>query len=106
LRKHQRIAIDKIVARCEDTAKKRGLVWHTQGSGKTFTPVDRGAADTRGEGALPQRDRDPRPNYYGELAFNVGQWVVDRRPPIFIPRQFFGGFAHLIFGWPGGEQAL
>lgn len=36
LRQHQRIAIDKIVARCEDT-KKRGLVWHTQGSGKTFT---------------------------------------------------------------------
>lgn len=37
LRQHQRIAIDKTVARCEDTAKKRGLVWHTQGSGKTFT---------------------------------------------------------------------
>src|SRR4029077_2798419 len=37
LRQHQRIAIDKIVARCEDTIKKRGLVWHTQGSGKTFT---------------------------------------------------------------------
>jgi type I restriction enzyme R subunit len=37
LRQHQRIAIDKIVARCEDAAKKRGLVWHTQGSGKTFT---------------------------------------------------------------------
>jgi type I restriction enzyme R subunit len=37
LRQHQRIAIDKIVARCEDRTKKRGLVWHTQGSGKTFT---------------------------------------------------------------------
>lgn len=37
LRQHQRIAIDKIVARCEDKVKKRGLVWHTQGSGKTFT---------------------------------------------------------------------
>jgi type I restriction enzyme, R subunit len=37
LRQHQRIAIDKIVARCADKAKKRGLVWHTQGSGKTFT---------------------------------------------------------------------
>lgn len=37
LRQHQRIAIDKIVARCEDPGKKRGLVWHTQGSGKTFT---------------------------------------------------------------------
>lgn len=37
LRQHQRVAIDKIVARCADSAKKRGLVWHTQGSGKTFT---------------------------------------------------------------------
>ncbi|MBA3341434.1 MAG: HsdR family type I site-specific deoxyribonuclease [Gemmatimonadaceae bacterium] len=37
LRQHQRSAIDKIVERCEDTSKKRGLVWHTQGSGKTFT---------------------------------------------------------------------
>ena len=37
LRQHQRIAIDKIVARCEDANRKRGLVWHTQGSGKTFT---------------------------------------------------------------------
>jgi type I restriction enzyme R subunit len=37
LRQHQRIAIGKIVERCEDNAKKRGLIWHTQGSGKTFT---------------------------------------------------------------------
>jgi len=37
LRQHQRIAIDKVVARCEDASKTRGLVWHTQGSGKTFT---------------------------------------------------------------------
>ena len=27
----------QIVERCADAAKKRGLVWHTQGSGKTFT---------------------------------------------------------------------
>ena len=37
LRQHQRIAIDKIVARCQDKSKQRGLIWHTQGSGKTFT---------------------------------------------------------------------
>jgi type I restriction enzyme, R subunit len=37
LREHQRSAIDRIVERCEDAEKKRGLVWHTQGSGKTFT---------------------------------------------------------------------
>ncbi len=37
LRQHQRRAIDAILARCADPAKTRGLVWHTQGSGKTFT---------------------------------------------------------------------
>jgi type I restriction enzyme R subunit len=37
LREHQRRAIDKIVARCADADKTRGLIWHTQGSGKTFT---------------------------------------------------------------------
>jgi type I restriction enzyme R subunit len=37
LRQHQRRAIDAVVARCADSAKSRGLVWHTQGSGKTFT---------------------------------------------------------------------
>jgi len=37
LREHQRRAIDNIVARCADPDKTRGLVWHTQGSGKTFT---------------------------------------------------------------------
>jgi type I restriction enzyme, R subunit len=37
LRQHQRRAIDAIVARCADPTKSRGLVWHTQGSGKTFT---------------------------------------------------------------------
>jgi len=37
LRQHQRRAIDAIVARCADPEKTRGLVWHTQGSGKTFT---------------------------------------------------------------------
>src|SRR5262249_2908650 len=37
LREHQRKAVDKIVARCADQAKNRGLIWHTQGSGKTFT---------------------------------------------------------------------
>jgi len=37
LRQHQRVAIDAILARCGDPEKRRGLVWHTQGSGKTFT---------------------------------------------------------------------
>ncbi|WP_104565410.1 type I restriction endonuclease subunit R [Ralstonia mannitolilytica] len=37
LRQHQRRAIDAILDRCADPAKTRGLIWHTQGSGKTFT---------------------------------------------------------------------
>jgi type I restriction enzyme R subunit len=37
LREHQRRAIDKILNRCADPDKNRGLIWHTQGSGKTFT---------------------------------------------------------------------
>jgi type I restriction enzyme R subunit len=37
LRQHQRRAIDAILDRCADAKKSRGLIWHTQGSGKTFT---------------------------------------------------------------------
>ena len=37
LRQHQRRAVDRIVERCAESTKQRGLVWHTQGSGKTFT---------------------------------------------------------------------
>lgn len=37
LRQHQRRAIDAVIERCADPTKDRGLVWHTQGSGKTFT---------------------------------------------------------------------
>lgn len=37
LRQHQQRAIDAILGRCLDQNKNRGLIWHTQGSGKTFT---------------------------------------------------------------------
>jgi len=37
LRQHQRRAIDAVIACCLDPERTRGLVWHTQGSGKTFT---------------------------------------------------------------------
>jgi len=39
LRQHQTRAAVKVVARCADGNKKTGLVWHTQGSGKTFTMI-------------------------------------------------------------------
>ena len=37
LKQHQTRAIEKITQRCQEQSKKRALIWHTQGSGKTFT---------------------------------------------------------------------
>lgn len=37
LRQHQTRAVEKVVERVANAAKRRGLVWHTQGSGKTLT---------------------------------------------------------------------
>ena len=39
LRQHQTAAVDKVVARALDARRTRGLVWHTQGSGKTYTMI-------------------------------------------------------------------
>ncbi len=39
LRQHQTRAVEKVVERALDPVKKTGLVWHTQGSGKTFTMI-------------------------------------------------------------------
>lgn len=39
LRQHQKIAVDKAVERALNPSKTRGLVWHTQGSGKTYTMI-------------------------------------------------------------------
>ncbi len=39
LQQHQTIAVEKAIARAHDPVKRRGLVWHTQGSGKTFTMI-------------------------------------------------------------------
>jgi len=37
LRPHQMRAVDRSLARARDPQKRRGLIWHTQGSGKTYT---------------------------------------------------------------------
>lgn len=37
LQQHQTAAVEQAVNRAHDPVKRRGLVWHTQGSGKTFT---------------------------------------------------------------------
>ena len=39
LAQHQKTAVIKVVERAIDLNKTRGLVWHTQGSGKTFTMI-------------------------------------------------------------------
>ncbi|WP_135256311.1 type I restriction endonuclease subunit R [Thermus caldilimi] len=37
LRPHQMRAAERVLGRARDPEKQRGLVWHTQGSGKTYT---------------------------------------------------------------------
>jgi len=39
LRQHQAGAVQQVVSRALDPKSTRGLVWHTQGSGKTFTMI-------------------------------------------------------------------
>lgn len=39
LHQHQRTAAEKVIERAHHKSKRRGLVWHTQGSGKTFTMI-------------------------------------------------------------------
>ena len=39
LAQHQTTAVDKVVRRAHDAGRRRGLIWHTQGSGKTFTMI-------------------------------------------------------------------
>jgi len=39
LRQHQMGGVEKVVKRALDPQRTRGLVWHTQGSGKTYTMI-------------------------------------------------------------------
>lgn len=39
LRQHQSRAVEKVVDRVRDPEKRRGLIWHTQGSGKTLSMI-------------------------------------------------------------------
>lgn len=38
-RPHQMKAVNKLIERAKDPKKRRGLIWHTQGSGKTYTMI-------------------------------------------------------------------
>jgi type I restriction enzyme R subunit len=39
LRPHQMRAVERCLVRAKDPEKDRGLIWHTQGSGKTYTMI-------------------------------------------------------------------
>ena len=39
LRQHQTRGVEKVIERIYDPVKRRGLIWHTQGSGKTLTMI-------------------------------------------------------------------
>lgn len=39
LRQHQSRAVERVIDRVYDPSKRRGLIWHTQGSGKTLTMI-------------------------------------------------------------------
>ena len=52
LRQHQTRAVEKVIERVGHAMKRRGLIWHTQGSGKTLTMITIAAKllrDVRGE---------------------------------------------------------
>ena len=51
LRQHQTRAVEKVIERIHDPNKRRGLVWHTQGSGKTLTMITIAARLLRGGAA-------------------------------------------------------
>ena len=75
LRQHQRRAIDTVIERCADPTKDRGLVWHTQGSGKTFTLL------TAARLILEQKDRFKNPTVIvvidrKELETQMSGWVT------------------------------
>ncbi len=50
LRQHQTRAVAKVIERVQDPNKRRGLIWHTQGSGKTLTMITIASQLLRGGG--------------------------------------------------------
>ena len=50
LRQHQTRAVEKVIERVHDPDKRRGLIWHTQGSGKTLTMITIASRLLRGSG--------------------------------------------------------
>ena len=74
LRQHQTRAVEKVIERVHDTNKRRGLIWHTQGSGKTLTMITiasqllRGGGETEKPTVLMLIDRN---ELEGQLSRNI-----------------------------------
>ena len=86
LRQHQTRAVDKVIERVHHPNKQRGLIWHTQGSGKTLTMITvasrllRGGGETEKPTVLMLIDRNELESQlfknitgYGITAFQVAQ---------------------------------
>lgn len=86
LRQHQTRAVDKVIARVHAPDKRRGLIWHTQGSGKTLTMITvasrllRGGGETEKPTVLMLIDRNELESQlfknitgYGITAFQVAR---------------------------------
>ena len=86
LRQHQVRAVDKVIERVHDPNKRRGLIWHTQGSGKTLTMITvasrllRGGGETEKPTILMLIDRNELESQlfrnitgYGITAFQVAR---------------------------------
>ena len=86
LRQHQTRAVDKVIERVHDPNKRRGLIWHTQGSGKTLTMITvasrllRGGRETEKPTVLMVVDRNELEsqllknlNGYGITMFEVAE---------------------------------
>lgn len=74
LRQHQSRAVERVVDRCEEAEKKTGLIWHTQGSGKTFTMI------TAARQLLEKKDEFGKPTIIlmidrNELEGQLSGWV-------------------------------
>ena len=52
LRQHQTRAVERVIDRVYDPHKRRGLIWHTQGSGKTLTMITIASRLLRGGGEI------------------------------------------------------
>ena len=55
LRQHQTRAVEKVIERTHSPDKRRGLIWHTQGSGKTLTMITIASRLLRGDGGQTEK---------------------------------------------------